>query len=324
MRLEIEKQSWALAAPFRFAGYEVKSSDVVIVTLIDGDFRGRGEATGVIYRGETPDSIVQQISALSGRLEAGLDRQALQTALPAGGARNAVDCALWDLECKRQGRTIWDLLRRAPKPVLTCNTVGLDPLPTARARAATLSDYGLLKVKVDRDHPIERLQAVRAVRPDVRLIIDVNGAWDIDTLQRVLEPLMAIGIEMIEQPLPPGGDAALDGLNSPIPLCADESCFVAADLAALRERYSVVNIKLDKCGGLTEALELGEAAKRRGLDLMVGNMIGTSLSMAPSFVIAQDCRYCDLDGPLALVQDRPDALRYNCGEVSIPTARLWG
>jgi len=324
MKVGIEKQSWPLVAPFRFAGYEIAASDVVVVTLDDGEVRGRGEATGVIYRGETPDTIFAQIAAVADRLKAALDRHALQALLPPGGARNAIDCALWDLACKREGLTIWSLLDIHPKRIVTCNTVGLDPVDAAKARAAALSDYGLLKVKVDAVDPIGRLEAVRAARPDARLIIDVNGSWTMDILARSLEPLLALGIEMIEQPLPPGRDGALKGFDSPIPLCADESCLVADDVAALAERYSMINIKLDKCGGLTEALELAAAARREGLDLMVGNMIGTSLSMAPSYVIAQSCRYSDLDGPLALTRDRLFGLSYDHGQISIPEPRLWG
>ncbi|HEX4198271.1 MAG TPA: N-acetyl-D-Glu racemase DgcA [Caulobacteraceae bacterium] len=324
LRVAFHKESWPLAAPFRFAGHTIASSDVVVVTLTDGAFRGRGEATGVIYLGETPDSICAQIAAVAGRLEDGLGRGELAAALPPGGARNAIDCALWDLECKRAGRTIWELLGLKPKPVLTCNTVGLDPVPTARARAVVLGDYPLLKVKVDREDPVRRVAAVRAARPDARIIIDANGAWDRETLAEVAGPLRALGVEMIEQPLPPGADAALADFSSPIPLCADESCLVAADVPALVGLYSLVNIKLDKCGGLTEALRLMQAAETAALGTMVGNMIGTSLSMAPNLVVAQTCLYADLDGPLALVRDRAGGLEYRAGRVSIPQPRLWG
>jgi L-alanine-DL-glutamate epimerase-like enolase superfamily enzyme len=324
LRVEIEKQSWPLLQPFRFAGHTILSSDVVVVTLSDGDLRGRGEATGVIYRGETPDSIVAEIEALRHRLEAGLDRQALQDLLPPGGARNAIDCALWDLACKRASNTIWELLGLEPREVVTCNTVGLDPLAAARDRANALAGYGLLKVKLDADDPVRRLRVVREARPDARIIVDANGSWDIAGLERVAEPLAALGVEMIEQPLAAGADDALAGFRSPIPLCADESCFTSADVAVVQGRYAMVNVKLDKCGGLTEALNLTRAAREAGLEVMVGNMIGTSLSMAPSYVIAQSCRFVDLDGPLALVRDRSFGLCYQDGRVSIPEPRLWG
>jgi L-alanine-DL-glutamate epimerase-like enolase superfamily enzyme len=324
LHLAFHKESWPLAAPFRFAGHTIASSNVVVATLTDGAAVGQGEATGVIYLGETPDSLCAQIAAVVDRLEAGLDRGDLNALLPPGGARNAIDCALWDLECKRTGKSIWDLLGLMPKPVLTCNTVGLDPIPAARARAAALTNYPLLKVKVDRDDPVGRVAAVRQARPDARLIIDANGSWDMTTLAKVAGPLQALGVEMIEQPLPAGADADLADFTSPLPLCADESCLIAADVPALAGRYSLVNIKLDKCGGLTEALNIAQAARAAGLDTMVGNMIGTSLSMAPNLVIAQTCLYADLDGPLALVRDRAFGLDYRGGEVSGLQRRLWG
>jgi L-alanine-DL-glutamate epimerase-like enolase superfamily enzyme len=324
IRVTVEKESWPLRSPFRFAGHTITSSDVVVVTLTDGEISGRGEATGVIYRGETPDSLCAQIAAVSARLGAGMGREELQTALPWGGARNAVDCALWDVACKRSGESIWRLLGMAPREVVSCNTVGLDPIDAARARAASLTDFPILKVKADQHDPVQRLRAVRGARPEARLFVDANGSWDFALLQAVVEPLAALGVEMIEQPLPVGGDAALAGFHSPLPLCADESCFVAADVRALADRYDLVNIKLDKCGGLTAALELEQAARAAGLQTMVGNMIGTSLSMAPSYVIALGCAFVDLDGPLALVRDRPAGLGYDGGRVSVPEPLLWG
>jgi L-alanine-DL-glutamate epimerase-like enolase superfamily enzyme len=319
-----QKERWPLRAPFRFAGHTIEASEVVVVTLSDGEVSGRGEATGVIYRGETPDSICAQIASLVCRLEDGMGRDELQRALPAGGARNAIDCALWDLTCKRAGRTIWELLGMTPVEVVSCNTVGLDPIAEAHVRAASLTDFHILKVKADRQNIVGRLRSVRAARPDARLFIDANGAWDISLLASVAEPLAALGVEMIEQPLPAGNDAALAQFDSPVPICADESCFVAADARRLVDRYDLVNIKLDKSGGLTEALELVKAARAEGLGTMVGNMIGTSLSMAPSYVVAQGAAYVDLDGPTALIRDRADGLSYHDGRVSIPEPPLWG
>jgi L-Ala-D/L-Glu epimerase len=319
-----EKQSWPLRAPFRFAGHTIEASDVVVVTLTDGEVSGRGEAIGVIYRGETPDSLCADIASVLERLENGMSREELQTALPAGGARNVIDCALWDLACKRAGQTIWQLLDLSPAGVVSCNTIGLDPIAEAEARAASLADFPILKVKADRHDVIARLQAVRRARPDARLFVDANGSWDIALLRTVVGPLAALGVEMIEQPLPAGDDAALARFDSPLPLCADESCFVASDVRGLADRYDLVNIKLDKSGGLTEALRLVEAARAEGMETMVGNMIGTSLSMAPSYVIAQGAAFVDLDGPLALVRDRPHGLGYQRGRVSIPSPRLWG
>jgi L-Ala-D/L-Glu epimerase len=324
LTVTFQQESWPLLAPFRFAGHTIEASNVVVVMLTDGENTGRGEATGVIYRSETPDSICAQVAPLVGRLEAGLGREELQSILPAGGARNAIDCAMWDLACKRAGETIWRLLGMTPTTVVSCNTVGLDPVADAASRAASLTDFPILKVKADRRDVLGRLRAIRDARPDARLFVDANGAWDIDLLAALVEPLAALGVEMIEQPLPAGDDAGLAQFDSPLPICADESCFVAADVAALADRYDLVNIKLDKSGGLTEALQLAMAARAEGLGIMVGNMIGTSLSMAPSYVIAQGCAYVDLDGPLALVRDRASGLSYRNGRVSIPEPSLWG
>jgi L-alanine-DL-glutamate epimerase-like enolase superfamily enzyme len=231
---------------------------------------------------------------------------------------------LWDLTCKERGRSIWQLLEISPRAVTTVNTVGLDPIAEAVTHAASLAAFPLLKVKLDSSAPVERLAAVRAARPDARLIVDANQSWDIGLLKDVAEPLANLGVEMIEQPLPAGRDDALAGFTSPIPLYADESCFVAADVAGLKGRYQGINIKLDKSGGLTEALDMVRAAREHDLEVMVGNMIGTSLSMAPNQVIAQFCRWVDMDGPLALVRDRDHGLVYDGAIVSPPTPELWG
>jgi L-alanine-DL-glutamate epimerase-like enolase superfamily enzyme len=318
------KESWALKKPFRFAGHTIRSSDVVTVEISRGGFTGRGEATGVIYRGETPDTICADIETVKRELESGITHEALRSILPQGGARNAVDCALWDLSCKESGRTIWQMLGIAPHPVTTVNTVGLDPIAEAAAQAANLAAFPLLKVKLDSDKPIDRLAAIRAARPDARLIVDANQSWDIGLLRHVAPMLAELGVEMIEQPLPAGRDEDLADFVSPIPLYADESCFVAADVAGLKGRYQGINIKLDKSGGLTEALDMVRAAKEQGLEVMVGNMIGTSLSMAPNHVIAQFCRWIDIDGPLALVRDREHGLIYDDSIVFPPAPELWG
>ena len=324
LQLACRKERWALQQPFRFAGYEIAASEVVTVSLLRGTVIGRGEATGVIYRGETTDSICAQIEATAGALERGADRTRLLDLLPPGGARNAVDCALWDLECKERGQTIWQRLSLIPKPLATAVTVGLEPIDSAVAHARNLANWPLLKVKVDRCDPLGRLRAIRSARPDARLIIDANQSWDFATLASCAGPLDDLGVEMIEQPLPSGEDEALESFACPIPLCADESCFVASELKDLASRYAMINIKLDKCGGLTEALRMVRVAQTCGLTLMVGNMIGTSLSMAPSFVVGQFCALADLDGPLALIADRRDGLAYRDGKVWPPLPELWG
>jgi L-alanine-DL-glutamate epimerase-like enolase superfamily enzyme len=325
-RLELEwgRERWPLREPFRFAGYEITASELVTVSVRRGTLTGRGEAAGVIYRGETPDSICAQIETNAHEVEAGAGRRGLLELLPPGGARCALDCALWDLECKERGQTIWQLLGLQPKPLTTVVTIGLEPPPQAVERARRLRGWPLLKVKVDRCDPLGRLRAIRAVRPDARLVIDANQSWDLDTLAGCVTELRELGVEAIEQPLPPSEDEALESFTSPVPICADESCFVAAELPGLARRYDMVNIKLDKCGGLTEALDMVRRAPVYGLRLMVGNMIGTSLSMAPSFVIGQFCALVDLDGPLAMVADRRDGLAYHDGHVEPPRPELWG
>lgn len=324
MEFRFRKESWALKKPFRFAGHTVAASDVVTVTLTRGGHAGRGEATGVIYRGETPDTICAQIAAIADRLNDDVTPSALREILPWGGARNAIDCALWDLLCKESGRTIWQMLDIAPRRVTTVNTVGLDPIAEAAAQAESLAAFPVLKVKLDSNDPLTRLAAIRAVRPDARIVVDANQSWDIHLLREVAQPLAALGVEMIEQPLPAGRDESLSDIESPVPLYADESCFVAADVAGLKDRYQGINIKLDKCGGLTEALDIVRVCHDCGLAIMVGNMIGTSLSMAPNHVIAQFCRWVDIDGPLALVHDREHGLDYDGPTVSPPTRELWG
>lgn len=324
MELRFRKESWALKKPFRFAGHTIAASDVVTITLSRGSYVGRGEATGVIYRGETPDTICAQLAAAADRLTDDLTCESLRDILPWGGARNAVDCALWDLLCKESNHSIWQLLEISPHAVATVNTVGLDPVTEAAAHAASLAGFSRLKVKLDSAAPVERLAAIRAARPDARLIVDANQSWNISLLKEVVGSLAALGVEMIEQPLPAGRDDDLAGFVSPIPLYADESCFVAADVAGLKARYQGINIKLDKSGGLTEALDMVRIAKEHGLGVMVGNMIGTSLSMAPNHVIAQFCDWVDMDGPLALIHDRDHGLVYNGAVVSPPTPELWG
>jgi L-alanine-DL-glutamate epimerase-like enolase superfamily enzyme len=324
MELRFRKESWALKKPFRFAGHTIAASDVVTVTLTRGGHTGHGEATGVIYCGETPDTICEQLAAVADQLTDDVTMTTLREMLPWGGARKAVDCALLDFRCKESGRTIWQFLGIPPEPVTTVNTVGLDPIAEAAAQAASFTAFPILKVKLDANAPVERLAAIRAARPDARLIVDANQAWDIGLLRDVVKPLAELGVYMIEQPLPAKQDADLAGFVSPIPLYADESCFVAADVAGLKGRYQGINIKLDKSGGLTEALYMVRAAKEHGLAMMTGNMIGTSLSMAPNHVIAQFCTWCDMDGPLALVRDREHGLAYDGAIVRPPEPALWG
>jgi L-alanine-DL-glutamate epimerase-like enolase superfamily enzyme len=256
-------------------------------------------------------------------LEQGADRQQLRKLLPAGGARNAIDCALWDLEAKRQGKTIWELTGICPGNTISVNTVGIGT-PDEMALAAKALDSSQIKIKLDGELPLERVAAVRAARPDVDIVVDVNQGWTFEQLVELAPKLKALGVAMIEQPLPRGHDEALEGYKPPIPLCADESCLDTSEFEQTSRRYQMINIKLDKTGGLTEALDLAELAQDRGIELMVGNMVGTSLAMAPGFVIAQLCRFVDLDGALFLKQDREYPMSYSAGVLSPPSPDLWG
>jgi len=325
MDLVVSQKRWELERPFRISGHEWRHIDCLVVELRDGNVAGFGEAEGVSYLDETVESMRGQIVAIQKEIEAGLDRESLQRLLPRGGARNALDCALWDLEAKRSGRTIWDLTGIEPAPVTTVFTIGLEPTPEEMAaKASAARGYPVLKVKLDADRPVARLEAIRGARPDAAIVVDANQGWTFRLLEDVLPRCAELGIDMIEQPLPRGGDAELEGFESPVPLCADESCQDREELDAACARYDMINIKLDKTGGLTEALALAEAARERGAKLMVGNMLGTSLAMAPSFVVAQLCDFVDIDGPLLLKSDRPGGLRYDRGRVRVFTPDLWG
>lgn len=325
MKINAHVEEWELARPFRIAGKEWRSIESVVVELTDSNGCGRGEAQGVFYRGESIDSMLQQVAAVTDRLRAGISREELLTVLPAGGARNAIDCALWDLEAKQSGHSIWELTGIAPQPVTTVFTLGIEATPEQMAaNAQAAAEYPVLKIKLDQHMPLQRLAAIRAVRPDAKLVVDANQAWSFAMLQELLPGCMDLNISMIEQPLPRGEDAVLAGFKSPITLAADESCLDTGELEEASARYDMINIKLDKTGGLTEALRLAHQAKEKGCQLMVGNMAGTSLSMAPSFVVAQLCELVDIDGPLLLKKDRPGGLRYKAGVVDIFDADLWG
>ena len=325
MKMSVHIEEWPLTTPFRITGFEWVNTRCIVVQLCEDGFLGRGEAQGVFYLDETADSIFEQAESVIGALESGTRRKALQEILPAGGARNAIDCALWDLECKKAGKTIWELTGIDPKPVTTVFTIGLEPEPEdMAAKAAAASNSPVLKIKLSGDRPYERLAAIRAARPDATLVVDANQGWDFGQLQEVLPKCLGLDLAMIEQPLPRGGDEALEGFDSPITLAADESCLHSGELEQALRRYDMVNIKLDKTGGLTEALKVARLAREKGCKLMVGNMVGTSLSMAPSFVVAQLCDFVDIDGPLLLKHDYPNGLRYRNGVVEVFDPSLWG
>ncbi len=318
MTLEYAVEKFPYKAPFRISGYLFDSSELVTVTLRDGAHRGRGEGAGVYYLQDDVANMVAELDAHRGAIEAGLSREELREAMPPGGARNAVDCALWELEADRAGVPVWKLAGfQSPDPLVSTFTLGADD-PAAMAEAArgyTVAHALKLKLTGDLDLDGERVRAVRAARPDAWLGVDANQGFTGDQLDPLVATLVEARVELLEQPVRRGAEHELDGFKSPIPVAADESVLTLDDLATLPGRFGAFNIKLDKCGGLTEALMMLEAGKRLGLDAMVGNMMGSSLSMAPSFLVAQRCRYVDLDGPTFLARDRQPGVVYRDGKV---------
>lgn len=323
LRVEIEK--WPLKAPFRITGHTTIVLEVVLVTLEQEGCVGRAEAAGVYYRSDSPPSIVHQIERLRREIEAGLDRASLQRLLPAGGARNALDCALWDLDSKLTGRPVWRIAGLAePRPLLTtftCSAAQPDVMAEAARgfRSARAIKLKLTGESVDAD----RVRAVREARKDVWLGVDANQGFTRTSLERLMPTLTQANVSLIEQPFPVGDEGLLDGFRSPIPIAADESVQTLADIESLVDRFDVVNIKLDKCGGLTEGLAMAQAAHKHGIDSMVGNMLGTSIAMAPAFLIGQLCTVVDLDGPIFLKTDRDAAVEYADGFITCP-ASVWG
>jgi L-alanine-DL-glutamate epimerase-like enolase superfamily enzyme len=325
VKLSVHHEDWKAVIPFRISNAVWTSFPSVVVELDDGEHVGRGEGLGVYYFDETPATMAEDIEGVRERIEAGASREELLELLPPGGARNAVDSALWDLEAKRAHTRVWDLAGLELKPITTVITIGLEDTPEAMAEKATAaSSYPVLKVKLGDDRPVERIEAIRAVRPEATIVVDANQGWSFDLLKEAASRLQELGVTMIEQPLPRGEDEALEGYEPPLPLCADESCVHGRELEQAARRYQMINIKLDKSGGLTHGLEIARAAQARALGLMVGNMGGTSLSMAPAFVMGLLCDLHDLDGPLLLENDRASGLRYDRGLVYPPSAGLWG
>jgi len=316
IRAEVRSERWPFTRPFEVARDVYHDVPMIHVRLVDGaGHAGQAEAAGIDYDGETPETMSAQIAALG----PAIGRAAIDI-LPAGGARNALDCAWWDLMVKREGRALCAGL----PPLETCYTVGLGTREEMEAGAELSRPHRLVKIKLDAARHVDAVRWVRAVRGDAAIIVDANEGWDLPLLERILPGLADLGVEMIEQPLPRGADRALAGLASPIPLCADESCTTRASLPALLGCYQAINIKLDKTGGLTEALALAATARDAGLDVMVGNMCGTSLGMAPAFMVAQHARWVDLDGPLLFSTDREAPMRFEGGLVYPPQPELWG
>ena len=324
MRSSIEQ--WPMKEPFEIARETMTSLPLLAIKLTDKNgVCGHAEAAGVDYDGETPASMVAQIEAILQNLHTDITGDALNRLLPIGGARNAVDCALWDLRAKASGVPAWQSagLERLD-PVLTAFTIGLGSANDTRQRARAASDMPLIKIKADGQRHIDIVNIVREELPKARLLVDANQAWDIGLLESLLPQLQAAGVELIEQPLSRYEDALLAHLRSPIPIAADESCSDRTTLSSLAEKYQAVNIKLDKCGGLTEALKMISMARELNLDVMVGNMCGTSLGMAPAFLVAQWAKWVDLDGPLLQLGDRPFPMEYFDGFIQPPSPELWG
>jgi L-alanine-DL-glutamate epimerase-like enolase superfamily enzyme len=322
LSLAAREEAWPIRGSFRISRGAKTEARVVVAEVGDGVHLGRGECVPYARYGESVESVLAQIDSLRDVLA---DRETLQSQLSAGAARNAIDCALWDLEAKRSGRRAWELAGLPePAPQVTAYTLSLDAASAMAEAARAVADRPLLKLKLGGEGDVERVAAVRAAAPRARLIVDANEAWRPDQLEPFGRALAGLGVELIEQPLPASDDGALARVARPVPVCADESCHDRAGLAALVGRYDCVNLKLDKAGGLTEALALAREAERLGLALMVGCMVGTSLAMAPATLFAGRAAFVDLDGPLLLARDRAPALSYEGGLIRPPSRALWG
>lgn len=324
-QLSIQTRVWPLREPFVISRSSHTTCEVIVVQLAAAGHVGRGEAVGVDYHGETIDSMRAQIESVRSVIERGIDRRELLQILPAGGARNAVDAALWDLEAKRSATSVWTLAGIAqPRTISTCETIGIRSIAEYEARARALSRYEWIKVKVSDERPLEAVEAVRRGAPNARLVVDANQAWSVQTLQKLAPPLAELRVDLLEQPVPVDADAPLANLDLPVAVCADEPANTVEDLPRLIDRYDFVNIKLDKSGGLTAALDFAHAARAAGMQLMVGCMVGGSVAMAPGMVLAQLCEIADLDGPLLQAEDWPDGIVYRDGVMSLPSRKLWG
>jgi L-alanine-DL-glutamate epimerase-like enolase superfamily enzyme len=326
VKLAYEVEKRRLAEPFRISGYVFENADLLVVTLNDGEHRGRGEASGVYYTGDDIAQMTEQLERSRGAIENCVDRDELRTLLPAGGARNAVDCAMWDLEASRAGKPAWKLAGlQSVRPLVTTFTVGANDPAKMALDARNFSGAKSIKIKLtgDLELDIARVRAIRSARPDVWLGVDANQGFSIRELDQLVDAMVEQNVSLIEQPLARGREADLTGYQSAIPLAADESALDLSDVAGLVGRFQVLNIKLDKCGGLTEALLMVEEARRVGLGLMVGNMTGTSLAMGPAFIVGQHCDYVDLDGPVFLAEDRTPSVRYADGAIWCPD-EVWG
>ncbi|KUJ77533.1 N-acetyl-D-Glu racemase DgcA [Ruegeria profundi] len=321
MKIDVTRDVFRLAQVFTISRGSRTEAKVLTVRVSDGAHQGWGECVPYARYDETLGSVEAEIVGLPEEFT----RQSLMDLLPAGAARNAVDCALWDLECKRAGKRAWELAGLPmPGPEITAYTLSLDTPEAMRAQAAANADRPVLKIKLGTPDDMPRLEAVRTGAPGAKIIIDANEGWSAEVYADLAPHLVRLGVELVEQPLPAGEDDALIGMDRPVPVCADESCHDRASLPALKGKYDVVNIKLDKTGGLTEALALRSQALAEGYKVMVGCMVGSSLAMAPATLLAQGAMVTDLDGPLLLAEDRDTPLIFDDAGVHPPSAALWG
>ncbi|HPF46235.1 MAG: L-Ala-D/L-Glu epimerase [Alphaproteobacteria bacterium] len=318
-------ENFDLHTPFVIARSTRTATTVVVVEIEEDGKKGWGECCPTAHYGESVESVMAQIAEIAPKMEAGLSREELQNAMPAGAARNAVDCAMWDLEAKIKGKTIAELMgHKWPDHLMSVETISIGTAEAMGAKAKKLANFPTIKVKMNAEDVAGRIRAVHENAPNAKLIVDANESWTIDLVKQVVDELKANGVVMLEQPLPPTDDEKLRGLNAPLPIGGDESCHVAADLERLKGIYDVVNIKLDKTGGLTEAKKLLDQAKDMGFDIMVGCMVGTSLSMAAGMFIATEASYVDLDAPTMLATDRDHALTIIDGKMSALNPLLFG
>jgi L-alanine-DL-glutamate epimerase-like enolase superfamily enzyme len=349
LKIEAREEIWPLHHPFRISRGSRNEAQVVVVTITDGEHVGRGECVPIKRYNQSVASVLAQIESI--QQVGDLNRDKLQQLLPPGAARNALDCALWDLEAKRSGKRVWELANirivpccrrpvgdanashseaatsEAPEigQVVTSFTISLDTPEKMADAAGAAAELPILKLKLGGDDPdLARVEAVRAAAPKARLLIDANESWSARHYQSIVPALRELGVELIEQPFPAAKDNLLQTLKHPIPVCADESCHTTADLGHLKNRYEVINVKLDKTGGLTEALRLCESARENGFKLLIGCMVCTSLSIAPALLLAGNANWADLDGPLLLAADREHGLSYHDGKIGMPSGELWG
>jgi L-alanine-DL-glutamate epimerase-like enolase superfamily enzyme len=324
LRIEAKEEIWPLKQPFRISRGSRTEARVVVVTVSDGKHSGRGESVPIKRYNQSIASVLTEIESFKSAPD--LDRHLMEKMLAAGAARNALDCALWDLEAKRSGKRVWELADIPIVPeVETSFTISLDSPEKMAASAKGNSNRPILKLKLGGDElDLQRVEAVHEAAPVSRLLIDANESWSAEHYRKIIPALKGLGVELVEQPFPADADEVLESLDHPVPVCADESCHTTVDLPRLKNRYEVINVKLDKTGGLTEALCLSQRARETGFKLLIGCMVGTSLSMAPARLLASAAEWVDLDGPLLLARDCDHALPYENGRIGIPPRELWG